>query len=400
LRPPDHHGHVDGTQAARSVAPAATNGQRRTRERAALDLCVVGDGPTAVLVALSARERGLSVALINEPEAPAATPGIGIVGHRHPYGYRWLTRWYGSRAARQFAAAARSGRHHLERLVATHAIPCALDVSTCHLGALAQDARSFRRELDAMDRAGIGTSGVAPAGLGVPPSMSAWHRLPDERALDPDALVRCGADLAATRGVVVDASPVGWVHRRPGLHGPWSVTTEDDRYLSHHLIQTGPTLADHRPRGSRTVSANVLVVDTAQPAQEGRYALHARRPVEVVAREHSSLGYRQLVVSRFGGRSAVDAGFEAWAARSWSDGLLRDRWWGEAPIRRGFPVYGQVGRSRRWLLGGLGLWGIAVQSHVADRVAAAVDADRLGVPASSRLAWPQPAPFAARPASG
>jgi hypothetical protein len=377
-----------GSSRPSRTSGSATAVHRRSTSREVIDLCILGDGPGAVMVALSARERGLSVVLITNAPTPSTGSGVEIVGHRHPLGYRWLTHRYGGRAARSFRAAIGAGRRHLERLVANHALPCTFASSTCYLGAVACDAGQFRRELEALHRAGLPTQRATPAAGLV--STHGWHRLPDERALDRDAFLRCGADLAGARGAVIDASRTVEARRRPVPGAPWDVTTERERYRSRHLVQTDASLADQRRMWVRSVLVHRVLIDTRHPLPVGRYVLHARRPVEVVAHDREGCDYQQLTISQFGGRSPVDTGFEGWVTRTWSDGLIRDRWWGESPIRGGFPVYGQVGHSGHWLLGSLDLWGMAVQAQVGHRVTAAIEADRSGSTVVGNLAWARP----------
>jgi hypothetical protein len=295
--------------------------------RGPLDVCVVGQGPTAVSAALAATERGLSVVLLSQPgHADQAIVRPGVLGHRHPYGFRWLVRRFGRRAAESYVRGSRSGTDRVERLVRAFQLDCDLGVAPCWLRAFDGGARSVRAEVTASERLGLSS---APTGsdccVALPPSEC--FVVPDERSLDEDAYVRSATEKARRLGAWVDPGRVRALRRRGGKASRWEVRTDTGSFAARHVVLTDQPLrgVEHRGR-SRRMIADRLLVEVVADLPLGTWWLHDRYPIEMVIRGHDRPGRSRIWLTRFGGRPSAGDELALWIQRTWGDALIRHRW--------------------------------------------------------------------------
>ncbi len=374
---------------------------RLREERRAVDLCVVGYGPTAVTTALLALERGLSVALLSTlGHGPSSVVRPGSLTLGHPFGYRWVVRHHGRSRAKSFLRLAGGGCVQVRRLVDQ----LGLTSSWTRIDAWLRDgtpdrSRHLVREVETRRALGMGIDEAA-SGPALPLPTAPTLRTDSEIRIDEDRYVRAAAAFAEDEGCHADPTRILRLRRHPMQPFPWQLVTERSYLEARHLVLTDEVRGGAVAMAGRGFAADTALLEGAGDVVPGSCRLHGRHPIEVVIDPEPEPSRHRIWVTRYAPLGADPAGFHDWVEQRWPDALVRHRWRQESRMYAGLPTFGQVGRSGRWQLGGLQAWGLAVQAAAARQVVDSLTGARghrrttfhLPAPAPRATGAPEPLP--------
>lgn len=331
------------------------------------DVVVVGGGLTGLTTAGLFARAGRSVLVVEARHVGAGTTGgstakASLLQGTHLSG---ISRKHSHQVLRQYAEANREGLAWLARFCTQHGVEC--DARPAYTYATTtRGERSARAELDALQTAGIeGAHWVQRPPL--PFETRGAVCLPDQRQVDPIALVTALADDARAHGAtIVEGARVQKVHGRD----PVAVVTERGTASAGLVvIATNMPILDRGGFFARATPARSYSISfrTETPAVDGMY-LSADSPTRSLRDAIDPDGNSLLLVGGDGHRtgSPTSEAKHLDALRSWTDAhfpyAVETHAWSAQDYMSasGLPYVGPVlpGAEHILVAGGYSKWGL------------------------------------------
>lgn len=337
------------------------------RDKASVDVAIIGGGIVGIITARLLKDRGLRVAVVESGRV-----GHGVTGRstakitpQHSLFLQRIEKQHGQETARAYADANRAGVALIAELVRRHAISCDFEPADSFVYATtAEGAERLQHELAAAGRAGLPMEIVPDPGLPYP--VSSALRLPDQAQFQPVSFVEAlAATLPDDGSLVFEDSPViDWTET--------CVRTANGSVSARHVI-----MATHLPLGQvgqfhahthPHMHAIMAVPVDPERAPSGMY-ISVDEPKRSLRRHRTANGETMLILTgpsfKHGDVAAEQDGFaqlETFARQHFGYQGGGYRWSNEdyGP-RDGLPYIGWSGSADKSLLVATGFdaWGIS-----------------------------------------